>query len=190
MTVRVIGFRTEYLPNGKSRDWVELAPAGDAFDKQRTEHLVQHIIPPDDKMPGNQRKAETYMAMKARWEIVKPRYEAWKNEMEIPQEGTPLSAWSGLTPEMAQYLKSRMGIRTLEELATLSPDHAVKMPFPDARRLPETAARYLEGATAAEKDAEIADMKKKLEALTAALEEKDEQPVKRGPGRPKKSEAA
>lgn len=177
MSIRVIGFRTEYRPNKPGRDWVEIAPSGEAFDKQRTEHLVSHLIPPEVEN-DKQRAADTYIAMRARWDVIEPAYKAWKANQELPEHGTPFAAWSGLTAEMGEYLKRHFGIRTVEELAEMSPDHAARLPFPNARKIPETAKRFLSGADAAAKDAELAEMRDQIAALTAALNES--KPAKRG----------
>lgn len=202
MTVRVIGFKTKYrnTPNGTvPQDWVEIAPSGDAFQSVRTWHRIDHIRPPDEgDVDDRTRDSDHFAALKGRWQVVGPAYEAWKQGQEIPDEGTPLEAWSGVTPELCGHLKRNFGIRTVEELAALSPDHAVKLPHPNARALPDVASKWLGGqdSTArAEKERETEARMKAMEELIAELSEKnaalEADKPKRGPGRPKKeSEAA
>jgi hypothetical protein len=181
----VLEFKTEYK-NGKETDWVEIAPSGEAFERVHTWHRVKDLMPPAE-VDETRRNAEGYQVMMARWSVIGPRYEAWKRNEALPEDGTPLAAWSGVSPEQAQYLK-RMGINTLEGVRDMSESAIVKLPFPNARKLPQLAAEFLSSKGEAEKDRMIADMQERMAIMEEMLAAS--QPEKRGPGRPRKQEEA
>lgn len=177
----VVAFETRYR-NGKAVDYVCIAPKGEAFMKTQTWYPVSKIKPRDD-VDEEVKGSLTYQAMAGRWTIVGPKYEQWKLGNEIPEEGTPLGAWSSVTPEIATILKQK-GIRTVEDVADMSPDAASKLPMPNARKLPELAKAYLggvESATLAEENESLKERMAAMEEMIAQLSE-----GKRGPGRPKK----
>ncbi len=182
--IRIIGFKTEYKGD-RAIDWVEVAPIGENFDKVRTWHPVLKLMPPAD-WDETRRSSPTYIDMAAKWATIGPAYEAWKRGSEIPQDGTPLAAWSGLTVEQAALLR-RMGIVTVENVRDMSEGAIAKLPFPGARQLPQLARDYLSGRGDAEKDQMIADMQERMAAMEEMLAEATQ---KRGPGRPRKDEAA
>ena len=180
--IRVIKFWSEYRVGKQPVDWVLLAPMGEDFERTQTPLRIDDIDP--DKFPERKRSGDGYEFALARWKFIKPRYDAWKKGEELPEDGTPLAAWSGLTPDQVDILKSK-DIRTVEEVAKSGVDVMAAMRFPNAQELPALAQAWLDGGTAAEKDAEIAAMKAQLATLTAAMNENSE-PPKRGPGRPRK----
>ena len=63
------------------------------MDKVRTWHPVLNLMPPAD-WDETRRSSPTYIDMAAKWATIGPAYEAWKRGSEIPQDGTPLAAWS------------------------------------------------------------------------------------------------
>ena len=196
MTIRVLGFETRYIKNEntgqtKSIDWVEIAPAGEDFERTRTWVRVKDKMPPDTDKQGNvltprDKQAATYQAMQAQWNAIGPAYEAWKSGQQLPETGTPLGAWPGVTGDQAGYLK-KLGVRTVEDVAEMQPDVAVGLPFPNSRRLPELARTFLDGQDAAAKEAENAALRERLAALEEALQAQIDDKPKRG--RPKKEEA-
>lgn len=181
--IRVIKFWTEYRVGKDPRDWVLLAPMGEEFNRTQTPHIVSQIDP--DKWPSNKRNGASYQDALAKWSVIGPAYEAWKKGTEIPLDGTPLEAWAGVTPEMAAALKA-LDVRTVEEVRDMGDGVMAKLRTPNARQLPALAKKYLEGQSAAERDAENEELRERIAAMEAMLKE---QP-KRGPGRPKKVEAA
>lgn len=190
MNIRVLEFKTEYK-GSKSTDWVLIAPIGENFDKVQTWLRINEIRPPehvDDVMANS----PSYQTMLSRWAAVSRAYDAWKSETALPEDGTPLAAWQGVTPEQAAVLR-RMGAHTVENVAALGEQAVSGLPWPGARRLPQLAKEYLAGATAAEKDAEIQTMRERMAAMEELIAEmaaaKAEDAPKRGPGRPRKEEA-
>lgn len=188
--MRVVGFEARYKsPNHPPVHWVKLAPAGEGFERTQTWQRVSKCKPPEHVDDATE-NSMSYQAMKARWSIIEPAYEAWLKGEAIPENGTPLAAWGGLNAQQVEILK-RMGITTVEGVRDMNDGAISKMPFPDARKLPALAKSFLETASSAEKDAEMEAMREKMAAMEALLEEAlaGKEP-KRGPGRPKKEEAA
>lgn len=182
MKVRVVDFKQEFK-HGKATDYVKLAPAGDGFTKVQTWHRVERLRPREE-LSDRDSNALTNIAMKARWEVIGPAYEAWKTGGAIPETGTPLAAWSGLTADQAKHLQ-RQSIRTVEDVRDMGEEAAAKLPFPSARRLPQLAAEYLKGADAAAKDQKMAEMQERMDAMAEMLEA--QQPKR---GRPRKDQEA
>lgn len=180
---RIVKFYTEYRTGKDPVDWVVLAPMGEDFTRTQTPHSVRKLDP--EGFPEEKRRGDSYQLAVARWETIGPAYEAWKRGNAIPEHGTPLEAWAGATAELVAALKAN-DIRTVEELAAVSETAATRIRVPNIRQLRDTAQKFLEGQSSAEKDAEMAELKAKLATLEAALNE--EKPKR---GRPRKeSEAA
>lgn len=181
----VVEFQTRYR-NGKAVDYVCVAPKGDSFMRTQTWYPVSKIQPRDNVDP-DVKGSLTYQALLGRWSVIGPKYEEWKRGNEIPDDGTPLAAWAAITPEIAALLKQK-GVRTIEDVASMSVEVAAKLPMPNARRLPELAQTYLKGAEDSALAEENANLKERMAAMEEMLAEMAKE--KRGPGRPKKDEAA
>lgn len=187
MNVRVIDFKTEYRVGKDPVDKVLVAPSGPAFEKTQTWHRIEKIRPPVDA-DENFKASQSYQAMLARWEVVEPAYNAWKNGQEIPETGTPLDAWSGVTADQARALKA-MGIKTVEAVRDMGDAAMSELRMPNARQLPKMAASWLETSDAAAKEAENAELRERIAAMEEMLAERQEQP-KRGRPPKKETEAA
>ena len=185
MTIRVIEFRQSYH-GGKAVDEVLIAPSGEAHLKTQTWHRVERLRPPESR-DDRTRNSDTFVAMTARWSVIGPAYEAWKQGVDLPETGTPLEAWSAISPDQAKILKGML-IRTVEDVRDMSESTFTKLPFPNARSLPGLAAKWLDGAKDAALAQENADMKERIAAMEAMLEEAMKDKPKRG--RPAKTEAA
>lgn len=175
----VIGFKAEFT-NGKQVDWVEVAPAGEAFERTHTWLRIKDIMPPEHP----DLSAPSHVALVERWQVIGPAYDAWRNGQELPQDGTPLAAWSGVSPEQAAAL-IRMGIRTVEAVRDASESAIVKLPFPNARKLPSLAGEFLSGRDKADQARELDAMREKMAAMEEMLAGYMAA-EKRGPGRPRK----
>ena len=167
--IRVIEFKTEYRTNKDPIDLVLIAPSGPGFERTRTWHRVKDLRPPED-WDDSKQQSLTYRVMIERWGVIGPAYEAWKQGSEMPETGTPLEAWSGVTAEQAKFLKA-MGVRTVEDVRDMNDAALGQLRFPHARKLPGLAADYLAGADIVAKDAEIAEMRERMAAMEAMLEE-------------------
>lgn len=188
--IRIVEFETRYPANRDPVDWVLIAPMGEAFTKTQTWHRVKKINP--ENWPEDKRGGEGYTDAQAKWSVIGPAYEAWKEGTEIPETGTPLEAWSGVTKEQVKILKS-LDVRTVEDVRDMGENTMTKLRIPNARQLPKLAGDYLSGADSAEKDAKIAELEERMAAMTEMLEQQLEKPAKAEKpkrGRPKKVEAA
>lgn len=179
----IIGFKTEYVGD-RATDWVEIAPTGESFERTHTWHRIKDLKPRDDVDDARQ-SSLSYRAAQARWDRIEPAYEAYKRGQDIPLDGTPLAAWAGVTPEQAALLRG-MGIKTVEGVRDMGEGAVARLPFPNARKLPELAKAFLSSVSESAKDAEMAALKERLAAMEAAMG----QPEKRGPGRPRKETEA
>lgn len=99
-------------------------------------------------------------------------YEAWKNNQELPLEGTPIKTWNVLSPAQQQNFLN-VNIRTVEDLAAAS-DSAMELFGMGALALRERARAYLSASKEPAKlAAQLTDLAQKLETLTSALAQKD-----------------
>jgi hypothetical protein len=190
-SVRVIKFRTTYhkVPGQQelvARDWVTYSPMHDP--KSTTEEMIKVLMPPEEVTEEEQNKAEKYFLMRELWKQIEPGYNAWKKGLEIPVDGTPLSAWAGVTPEQIEVLRPA-GVRTVQNLANMTEAQMGKIMLPGIRNLKSTAIEYLSSREKTAQAEEVADLKSKLEVLTQMMAERqdEEVAVKRGPGRPPKA---
>jgi hypothetical protein len=123
------------------------------------------------------------MHMNAIWSVIGPAYEAWKQGMEIPENGTALGIWNALSPEDIEAFRAA-GIKTVEEVRDLTENQAAKVRIPNARAMRHMAKLFLDnmGASAAaereaQKDAIIADMAERMAAMEEMLKEKMQAPL-------------
>ena len=192
-TIRVLGFKTEYkVSDGKPKpvDWVLYAPISAPLTMQ-TWARISDMMPPERDI-NNDDEGKKLAFMRHRWAMIEPAYLAWKQGNDIPVDGTPLSAWAGITPEQVRVLQGQ-GIRTVEEIAKMTDGAAAKVHLPNVRDMIKQARLFLESADAAvaaqkaaQQDARIADLEEKLAAAMELLEQNVK--PKRGPGRPLKED--
>lgn len=181
MAVAVVQFKTEYK-GGKAVDMVLLAPKGEGFERTKTWHRIASLRPKDGGDPNDL----SYRVQKGRWdEVIGPAYEAWKSNQEVPENGVPLAAWPALDGPQVEILR-KMGLRTIEDVAALGDADVKALPWPDANKLPQMAAKWIEGQSLADKERENDELRQRLAALEASMAEK----TKRGPGRPRKEPEA
>lgn len=179
-TIRVIGFKTEYLFNPKTKkndrevELVEYAPVH-AIMTSRITDRVANMMPPE--AIDNDDDGKKLSFMRARWEMIEPSYRAWKDGREMPLDGTPLAVWPGVTAEQAEALR-RVGLRTVEDVATLTDSVMGKVHLPNVRDLVTQAKAFLEAADRsvvadqmAKQQDEIDALKEQLSAAMELLEE-------------------
>ena len=192
----VQGFSVTYrMKDGKQEpvEWVTYAPDHDPLGTA-TKVRVKELIPPDF-YPRDEEGTKAGL-MHLKWNQIKPAYEAWKQGVEIPVDGTPLAVWAGITPEQADVLRSR-GLKTVEAVRDATDAQISKVPLPNIRGLRDLAGQYLDGkdkavaaALVAERDEKIKGMEAMLEEMAARLAAVDGAgSAKRSPGRPRKDEA-
>eukprot|EP00918_Siedleckia_nematoides_P049955 GHVU01109361.1.p1 GENE.GHVU01109361.1~~GHVU01109361.1.p1 ORF type:complete len:188 (+),score=29.07 GHVU01109361.1:715-1278(+) len=174
----VVKFETKYK-GSKAVDWVMIAPVGEAFERTKTWHQVEKLRPPKS-WDDDRKDSPTYRDMEAKWTIIGPAYDAWKDGLELPEDGTPLAAWSGITADQAEYFK-RMGIKTVEAIRDMSESGYSKLPFPSANKLPKLAGDFLAGRDGADLAQKLADAEERMAAMEEMLKAQT-----RKPGRPRK----
>lgn len=166
MDIRVLEFKTDYS-TGVPRDMVCYAPAHNVKDTQ-TWAFVERLRPQPAKKGRDPGMKQFHM--EAVWSFIGPKYEAWKAGMEMPENGTPLAAWAGVTKGQADELR-RMEIKTVEDLAGASDTVLQKINLPGMRRLRDAAKEYIAGRTSADIAKSLADAKEERDAAMALLEE-------------------
>jgi hypothetical protein len=176
----------------RARDMVEYGPIGSAGRTHTTERI--DILSKPQKVAGVN---PAITAARVMWDFIKPRYEAWKSNQDLPETGTPLAAWNHLTPQQAEILRVN-GVRSVEDVSLLTDAHFNRIPIPNLRSIVEGAKKFLDSkdvnkftAEMRSKDEQLAAANVRIDEMAAMLAKlMEETPAKRGPGRPPKSEAA
>jgi hypothetical protein len=171
MGIRAIEFKTEYRPNKPPVEWV-LYAGSDSYSENgqlsaSTWERVSKLRPPE--VLENDTDGLKMAALRYVWSQIEPAYEAWKSGEEMPETGTPLAAWGGVSASQIAALKG-IGIKTVEDLAGLS-DSNMKAVLPNMRDLRTMARQWMEGRPQAERDAELAELKAQNAAMMEMLAE-------------------
>jgi hypothetical protein len=169
-------FYNEYDMDGAVKsEWVEFSPAHDPIGTVNVER-VKNLIPPIGGIKNDDMQTKIGL-MAMRWAQIEPHYNAWKSGQEIPLDGTPLAAWSGVNPQQAEVLKAR-GIKTVEAVRDMSEGILSKVQLPNVRGLRDLARVFLENKESsdmavkmARKDEEAAAMKSQLDEMASMLAE-------------------
>jgi hypothetical protein len=172
---------------------VEYGPIGQGARTRAVERI--DILSKANKVAGANPAS---MAAQVLWAHIKPRYEAWKGNQELPETGTPLAAWNHLTPTQAEFLRTN-GIRTVEDVASLTDIHIQQFKIHNLRSIIEAAKRFVDGADVNKFAGEMKAKDEQLAAANARIDQmaemlaklmEDKETPKRGPGRPPKEQAA
>ena len=180
---RILDFQTEYPKGGKGVDYVLLGPSGEALERTQTWQRVAKLDP--SQVPPDKRDGLSYKAMVARWARIEPAYEAWKKGSEIPDDGTPLAAWSAVTPEQARMMRA-VDLRTVEDVASATEGTLARLQFPNAKRLRDLAKDWLDSRASVETAEALKDAQERIKVMEEMLAAQNA--PKRG--RPRKAEAA
>lgn len=172
--IRIVKFWTAYpVRQGKpvAVDMVEYCAPG-AAQRSTTTAVVASLgkIRADIDMDN-----PVYRLAVDRWEAIRPAYEAWKQGQELPEVGTPIGAWPGITVEQAEVFRN-FGFRSVEDIAEATDSVLTRVQLPGVRDIQENARRYLASAdqmavarSLEAKDAEIAEMRDQMEELRQML---------------------
>jgi len=176
----------------RARDMVEYGPIGQAGRTHVTERI--DILSRVQKVAGVN---PSVLAARVMWDFIKPRYDAWKTNQDLPETGTPLAAWNHLTQQQAEILRVN-GVRSVEDVAQLTDTHFHRIPIPNLRTIVEAAKKFLDSkdintfsAQLAAKDDTIAALSARVDQLAemvAKASDPEEAPKRRG--RPPKTEEA
>ncbi len=173
----------------RARDMVEYGPIGQAGRTQICERI--DIISSPQKVAGQNPSVQAAQVL---WNFIKPRYEAWKSNQDLPATGTPLAAWNHLTQTQAEVLRVN-GVRSVEDVALLTDTHIHRIPIPNLRSIIEAAKKFLESKDVNKFTSEMAAKDEMIAALTLRVDQladmvANPETPKRGPGRPPKEQAA
>lgn len=165
--IAVQKFWTEYKQNKtnpKEMIGIDMVAYGPVGQLDRTINIskvstLSKIMP----LQGNEQNPAVAMAH-ARWDAIKPRYDAWKTGNELPIQGTPLAAWNGVTPEQAEILKAS-NIRTVEEIAELNDATRARIPLPGLQDLIGSAKRYVASSDFVQYQKALADKDEQIKRL-------------------------
>ena len=171
MKIRVINFFTTYPVKGgevKEVDWVEFTTPGMAGYQINVLPMkeVLGVIPLTQQNSSNvaiamanQRKAQ-----------IEPKYNAWKQGKELPEDGTPLEAWAGVSPQQIEALKNS-GFRTVEELAEAGDGAISRINLPNRSQFRDLAARWLKSQDAVKAAADLEERDRQISELQAQMAE-------------------
>lgn len=156
--------------------WVSYSPAHSPLNTVNTERV--RLMFPDPTRMGEDQDGEKLRFMTHRWAQIEPAYLAFKDGRDIPLNGTPLAAWSGISQEQAEVLRQH-SLRTVEEVRDLTESQLERVRLPNMRDLRAQAKLFLENTNAteaaareAEKDKIIEAMTERMAAMEALLEER------------------
>jgi hypothetical protein len=156
--------------------WVSYSPSHSPLNTVNCERI--RVMTPDPERMGEDQDGEKLRFMSHRWAQIEPAFIAFKEGREIPINGTPLSVWSGITPEQAEVLR-QSSLRTVEEVRDLTDSQLERVRLPSMRDLRQQAKLFLDNMVVAEasareqeKDKIIEAMSERMAAMEALLEER------------------
>lgn len=191
MDIRVLGFKTKINKAGKAVDWVEYAPAH-AINNSTTVARVKDLIPPDEMDHDRDPQGSKMFHMKAVWSFIEPHYDAWKKGTDMPETGTPLTAWPAVS-EAEIFELNRVGLKSVEDVAGMAESSIDKVALPNPRELRRQAKLFIEAKDAQSTAQTMADLQERLaateELLRQAMEAKPVEKAKARRGRPPKADA-
>jgi hypothetical protein len=187
--IRVLAFETQYSAAGVPTDWVHYT-SGDAFSEagqvtHSTWEKVSRLMPPASL--ANDDGGDKMNALRGQWQQIEPHYSAWKAGSEIPDDGTPLGAWPGVSSVQAEVLR-KVGLNTVQKVAATPEAMLSRPPLPNMRELRSQALLWLESRDKAALEKQLAEQSEQIAAMMEMLAERETE--KRGPGRPRKEAEA
>lgn len=143
---------------GRDVDFVVVTPVG---SKDRIPYEV-------DQWLANQRRAAAEDRLNPGWlAMYEAKYEAFKNQQTIPENGTPIRGWPVLSPSQQEEVL-RANVRTVEDLAVAN-ENAIMLIGMGARSYKQKAIDWLASAQTGGKPTEL------ITSLRAQLGQKDVQ---------------
>lgn len=112
------------------------------------------------------------------WAVLKPYYEAYKEGLEPPENGTPLPSWPGCPPGLAKAL-GQFQVRSVEDFVGMPDGQRDKINHPSVRMYVKQAEQFLKNkqlehdveSVTADLRSENAELRKMVEGLQDALEQ-------------------
>ena len=188
--IRDVKFSTQFRDNPDGgdpipEDYFEWTVVGENYNAV-TQGRIKSLMPTQKHPFGS-----------LEWAKVEPLYTAWKANREAPIDGTPIETWNGFSRDEAAHLERTFSIRTLEQVAAMSDGQMARCQIQDIRNRIKAIVLFLDANRNSaqiergfeERDSIIQAQAKKLEEMQAQLAALTESKG-RGPGRPRKEEAA
>lgn len=183
-SIIVLGFETKMEKDSKTGlrtrpvDYVTFAPRHSPTQTAIRER-VNFLDPANLKLDSDDESASMKANfMRARWDAIKPAYDAWKEGKEVPLDGIPLAAWPAVSAPFIEELRKH-GIKTVQDVAAITDGVMSRIQLPNVRSLKEEAKVFLENTDKAslanrvsDQQATIDQMAEEMAAMRALLEEK------------------
>ena len=152
-------------------DWVSYGPSiidGKPNTTSMVNEKVRRLMPDNFRIYPGQDGGEMMKVVNARWAVIEPEYQAWKEGREPVTSGTALSTWTTLRSEEMDTLLS-WKVRTVEAVSKLTDTQCSKIPLPNAWGLRDLAKEFLRTHAEEEDSAEIAELRRQLEHLKSVV---------------------
>ena len=188
-TIVVLGFKQTFEKNpatglmDKPVDWVTYAPVHAVQSTQITER-IDKMRPPESGVARDE-EGRKMAFLRFRWDMIERAYNAWKEGVEAPVDGTPLGAWAGINEAQVNAFRS-VGVKTVEGVRDLPEVLISKVPLPSVREIIKQAHLFLEAREAsstaakqAENENRIKGLEEQLAAAMELLEQKSQEKPKR-----------
>lgn len=104
------------------------------------------------------------------WNVIKPNYEHWKTNNEMPTHGTPLAAWPGVTKSMADILRNA-GLPTVEDVRDASEIVLNKTGIPNVLKIRDMAQKFLANEDSSKAAAQLSTLESENAELKAQMAE-------------------
>lgn len=174
-------------------DMIHYAPKGDAKSLIIREVKKMKKVLPIEECGDNL----AYIRANRLWFVIQPNYEHWKTNNALPEDGTPLAAWAGVTQAQAQVLRNA-GLRTVEDVAEASDIVLSKTGLANVVVLRDQAQRYLKTEDTAKASAQMTtleaenkELREQMAEMMALMKEMQaEKAAERDTGKKAKAEKA
>jgi hypothetical protein len=189
-TIVILGFKQTFERNPATNmmdrpvDWVTYAPVHAVQSTQITER-VDKMRPPETAL-NHDPEGRKIAFLRYRWEMIERAYNAWKEGVEVPLDGTPLGAWPGINEAQVNAFRA-VGIKTVEGIRDIPEVLIGKVALPGVREIMKQAGFFLEARDAsssaskqAAQESRIKGLEEQLAAAMELLEEQTSQKPKRG----------
>lgn len=177
IAIQIHGFETIYDRGGdgalQASDVVVYSPLGDTKTKISAEIRRVSRVLPIEECGDNL----AYLMAHKLWAFIEPRYKHWQDTNTLPEAGTPLAAWPGVTAAQAAVLRTA-GLKSVEEIAEASDIVMTKTGLANASQLRDHAKRFLANEAGAREakafatlEAENAELKSQMTELMRMMQE-------------------
>lgn len=148
------------------RDMIHYSPKGDAKSLIIREVRRMSQVLPLEQCGDN----IAFLRANRLWSVIEPNYAHWKENNALPETGTPLAAWAGVTQAQAQVLKNA-GLRSVEDIAEASDIILSKTGIANVHVLREQAKKFLSSEDATKASAKLTAVEEENKSLKSDMDE-------------------